>query len=173
MKVFREFLVERDELAIRAAQELKSKLGYNQRQVSIRYKLAGYSDSLYFTIRDIKNVNINKVEEFANKFKSVDYDEKTGEILAGGNTYVFVKIDYKLEQKERTRLASTIAAIKKQAAESGGEVKLKNGYTIFFTDISYENSYEYSYKGKKFNRYTKNVKEFISPLWLLLYKIGY
>ena len=26
-----------------------------------------------------------------NKFKSIDYDERTGEILAGGNDYVFVK----------------------------------------------------------------------------------
>ena len=73
--------------AIRAA--LK-KAGFNARQVSVKHQCGGYSSAFYVTIRnaEIKKADIEKI---VNPFKSVDYDEHTGEVLAGGNDFVFVR----------------------------------------------------------------------------------
>lgn len=76
--------------AIRA--EIK-KLGYNSRQVSVRSGFCGYSDYTHITIKDAK-ADIKEIEKACKKFQSVDYDSATGEILAGGNTYIHVQYDY-------------------------------------------------------------------------------
>ena len=76
--------------AIRA--EIK-KLGYNSRQVSVRSGFCGYSDYTHITIKDAK-ANIKEIEKASKKFQSVDYASATGEILAGGNTYIHVQYDY-------------------------------------------------------------------------------
>lgn len=69
------------------------KLGYNSRQVSVRSGFCGYSDYTHVTIKDVK-ANIKEIEKACKKFQSVDYDSVTGEILAGGNTYIHVQYDY-------------------------------------------------------------------------------
>jgi hypothetical protein len=79
-------------------QELKKELNYNARQVSVKSELGGYSYSFIFTIRD-KNVNYDKVNEFAHKYKSVSRCEYSGEILAGGNTYITVRFSDKLKEE--------------------------------------------------------------------------
>lgn len=71
---------------------LKSK-GIDTKKVSIKHKWCGYSESFDITIKDI-NININEVEKLVKQFESIDYDEVTGEILQGGNSYIFVAYDY-------------------------------------------------------------------------------
>lgn len=66
------------------------KAGFNARQVSVRVEWGGYSVVFYVTIRD-KNIDKAEIEKIVLPFKSVDYDERTGEILEGGNDYVFVR----------------------------------------------------------------------------------
>lgn len=67
-------------------QELKNKLGYNARQVSVRMM---HYTKIIFTIRDA-SIKRSEIEDFANDYESIRYDEMTGEILCGGNTYVDV-----------------------------------------------------------------------------------
>lgn len=78
--------------AIRA--ELKAN-GYSSRRVGVAIKYSGYSSSIRVTIKD-REIDKAEIERIARKYRDVDYDEATGEILAGGNTYVFVKYDYRL-----------------------------------------------------------------------------
>lgn len=73
--------------AIRAA--LKE-AGFNQKQISVKKQFGVYSVAFNVTIRDA-NIDKSTIENIVNKFKSIDRDEITGEILAGGNDYVFVK----------------------------------------------------------------------------------
>lgn len=110
--------------AIRA--EIK-KLGYNSRQVSIRSGFCGYSDYTHVTIKDVK-ANIKEIEKACKKFQSVDYDSATGEILAGGNTYIHVQYDYDAINK------ATDANIEK--AES--LVKDVDDYYVLFKDENKE-----------------------------------
>lgn len=74
--------------------ELKE-AGYNSRKVSVSVKDSGYSTRIDVTIKD-PTVNAQAIEAIVNKHDSYELDERTGEILAGGNTYVFVSYKYGL-----------------------------------------------------------------------------
>ena len=75
-------------------QELKN-AGFDIKKISVRHRWCGYSESYDIEILD-KNIDIEKVKEIAYKYKDFDRDEATGEILMGGNTYVFVQYSYYL-----------------------------------------------------------------------------
>lgn len=74
--------------------ELKE-AGYNSRKVSVSVKDSGYSTRIDVTIKD-PTVNAQAIEAIVNKHDSYELDERAGEILAGGNTYVFVSYKYGL-----------------------------------------------------------------------------
>lgn len=69
-------------------QGLKEKFGYNRNFVRVRCD----NTAIYVTTIDHK-VNCTEVEKYVNKFRSVDYDEVSGEILEGGNLFVFFEND--------------------------------------------------------------------------------
>ena len=95
--------------AIRA--ELK-KLGYNSKQISVRSGDCGYSDYTNIRIKDMA-IRINDVKKVCKAFESVDYDEYTGEILAGGNCYISVDYDYDaLEEARKNELPKVEELIK-------------------------------------------------------------
>lgn len=78
------------------SKELKQYLkenGIETKNVSIRHSYFGYSDGFDVTIKDI-SIGRKEVEHLLKKYESIDRDEMTGEILAGGNTYVNVDYDY-------------------------------------------------------------------------------
>lgn len=95
--------------AIRA--ELK-KLGYDSKQISVRSGNCGYSSYSTITIKDL-SIDIELVKDACLKFNDVDYDERTGEILEGGNTYVRVEYDWKTladaEDEQMPKVEKTIA----------------------------------------------------------------
>lgn len=67
--------------------------GIETKNISIRHSYFGYSDGFDVTIKDI-SISRKKVEHLLKKYESIDRDERTGEILAGGNTYIQVSYDY-------------------------------------------------------------------------------
>jgi len=72
---------------------LKAELGLNSRAVSVRR--SGCSIRVTIKRADVKRA---PVEEIAERAKSIRYCEASGEILQGGNTFVFV--DYSDEARE-------------------------------------------------------------------------
>lgn len=67
--------------------------GWNARAISVRVGDAGYSTSVSVKIKDL-TINKREVEKIVNAHESIRYDERCGEILEGGNTYVFVEYDW-------------------------------------------------------------------------------
>ena len=65
--------------------------GYNNRKVGVRYD--GYA--IWLTIKDLA-IDIKEIEQLAKGYESQERDEFTGEILSGGNTFVFVNYAYGL-----------------------------------------------------------------------------
>ena len=64
---------------------LKKVLGYTNRQVSVKAR-----DCAVWVKAKVAGLDLQKIYDIAIKYKSVDYCEITGEILSGGNTFVFV-----------------------------------------------------------------------------------
>lgn len=80
------------ELGAKIRADIKA-AGIPARAVSVRVSDAGYETAVRVSIKDI-NVDRNVVERIAMRYREVDRDERSGEILAGGNTFVFVDYDY-------------------------------------------------------------------------------
>ena len=147
--------------AIRA--ELK-KLGYNSKQISVRSGNCGYSCYSSITIKDL-SIDIKLVERACLKFKDIDYDERTGEILEGGNTYIRVDYDYKTlviaENEQMPKVEKIIAELEnRQIPIKKGNVEYRlckdsNGFYV----TRYEAG---NYCGMEIN--TRNVHDY--KMWL-------
>lgn len=174
MRSFKDFLVTeaKDELADMIRQSLK-KAGYKvPSQISVRKRSASAYDV------EIKSLDIDKdeIEKIVSKYENIRYDERTGEILSGGNTYVFVSYDYDVEHKERERLRKLEEeTIQKCINAEGGYVKLGKGLEISIptggNEIVMPNGlfiYIYKLNGKKYQ-----VKNGIFPVWRALAKAGF
>lgn len=74
--------------------------GITSRQVSVRGKKALYDESIRMVIKDI-TVSKKKVEEIAEKFEHIRYDEYNGEILQGCNTYINIEFDWKMLEEAK------------------------------------------------------------------------
>ena len=113
--------------AIRA--ELK-KAGFTSRQVSVRHRYVGYSSSFNITIKD-GNISGMQVKDICKHFESVDYDERTGEILEGGNDYILVERDNHAPVDGSEYLDAVKNALAKLEREGQGEKIEGTRWTIF------------------------------------------
>lgn len=91
--------MDRKEIAKTIRKELKENKITNK-QVSVTSKSATYDNVIRVNIKDV-NVSYKLVNEIANKYESVSYDQANGEILAGGNTYVHVEFNYDAIQEAK------------------------------------------------------------------------
>lgn len=64
---------------------LKKLLGYTNRQVSVVAR-----DCAIWVKAKVAGLDLQKIYDIAMKYQIVDRDEKTGEILCGGNRFIFV-----------------------------------------------------------------------------------
>ena len=67
--------------------------GYKPSDFSISSRYAGYEQSCNIAIKN-PAINRKKIEDLVTHLESIDYDQYSDEILAGGNTFVFVQYKY-------------------------------------------------------------------------------
>lgn len=67
---------------------LSETLKCDKKLISIKHQWAGYSEAYWIKID--KSLNLDEAQRLVNKYQQYDLDERTGEILEGGNTYLFV-----------------------------------------------------------------------------------
>lgn len=89
------------ELSAAIQADLK-KAGIPKAAYSIRVQWAGYERSVTVRVKDV-SVNLDRVNRVLLHYKHVDWDERCGEILAGGNTYAHADYDYKMLDLESER----------------------------------------------------------------------
>ena len=81
------------------AKDVKKVLRENNidtKNISVRSKIVGYDSSINVTLKDL-SLPKHRIQKILDKeFSSISYDERCGEILSGGNTFVFVDFDYNL-----------------------------------------------------------------------------
>lgn len=125
-------------------EELKA-IGIKPRQVSIRRD----GSSANVTIKDL-SVEYDKVNEAAHKFEKIDRCEYSGEILCGGNRFVFVDYDWRVESAAKETelykelLAKAEAALAKIGENDSHGEEIVPGYVIFKVDWRLQASVKWS-----------------------------
>mgnify|MGYP001164432000 FL=1 len=100
--------------------QIKSELkiaGYNAREISVSVKYTGYDTAIRVTIKN-PYINADTVKEIVNKYEQVSYDEVTGEILQGANTYVRVSYEYGIFEQ----VSEAFETLAKEAIEKAAEI---------------------------------------------------
>ena len=118
------------EIAQKIRNEIKA-LGYTAKKVSVRCNSCGYSDSIRITIKDIA-IPEKAIVEIANKYESVRYDEYTGEILEGGNLYIFVEYDYDTVKNAYEPYLEKAEEVFNTTGEKTVKVMEKNGKELWY-----------------------------------------
>lgn len=80
------------ELSLLIRRKLKEN-GFTSKDISVSVKTALYDTSVNITVKN-PFIRISDVENIAKSFNEIDYDEHTGEVLAGCNVYVHVEYEY-------------------------------------------------------------------------------
>jgi hypothetical protein len=136
-------------------------LGWNNRKVSVKHRYCGYSDAIDITIKSF-DIDVKKAEDIAKSKQSIRYDEATGEILMGANTFVNVRFDNELLENEKNDIRYINIANKMRNMKmkpNCGEIIAENDKFIiyYFKNIEYvtygqiyieskDNSYLYHHK---------------------------
>lgn len=104
--------------------------------MSVKTSRGGYESAVRVKVKSSKALKVlGKIEHIADDLEKVDYDERTGEILAGGNTFVFVDIDYDLEKKLREKIQDEFESVRDEF-ESGKNVKLFKTFEVNHTSTT-------------------------------------
>lgn len=103
--------------------DLKKK-GYTSRQVSVTKRRGGFNVAIRLLIKDMLNVDLDFIDSIVKKYESFDRDERTGEILSGGNTFIFVEYDYSSINKDYADIMQKL--INKLVALKGRFLELRN-----------------------------------------------
>lgn len=93
------------ELSQAIRKELKS-AGFTMKDYSIRVRDSLYDTSVKITVKN-PLAKISEIEAIAKKFEEIDQDERTMEILAGGNTYVHCQYEYGVVEAAAAALIPT------------------------------------------------------------------
>ena len=112
------------ELSQKIRQDLKN-AGIAKSAYGISVKYAGYETAVHITIKDL-SVSRKKVNNIVSKYKDIDYDA-CGEILAGGNTYVFVDYDYEILSKAQDGYLEIAKSLIARGNEVCGSTVMQKG----------------------------------------------
>ena len=74
--------------------------GISTKGISVRKTYGGYSVVFHITVKDL-TLDLKEIKKAVNKFQEIGYDEATGEVLEGANTYIFVEYDYDTMQEAK------------------------------------------------------------------------
>lgn len=103
------------ELSQTIRNELKNS-GYNSKDISIKVKACGYSTSLHIKIKN-PYINRKEIESLLKHYEDFERDERTYEILEGGNTYLFVDYEYGVFELPAEEWKATAEGILKDKSE--------------------------------------------------------
>jgi len=138
MKSFKEFVSEGKEeaAAIRAA--LKKELGLSSRDVSVKSNYGGYSSSVNVSIKTTKALaSMSKIKEIGSSKESYERDERSGEILMGGNTFIFTEIDWKFRKSLGESIDKEYQKVTKGGLAEGESIVLYKFFTINHFDAGH------------------------------------
>lgn len=97
------------ETSLNIRRELKES-GYNTRDFRISVKDSGYNTVIKIIIKN-PHINRKDIKSLLIKYEQIDRDERSGEILDGCNTYLFISYEYGVFNEVSQTWASTAKGI--------------------------------------------------------------
>lgn len=153
------------EKAAAIRKELKKQLGVTSRQVSVRSRNSGYDEAIDIKIKDLK-INKAKVKEIVSRYEYIRRCEYSGETLLGGNTYIFVELDYDVLSAAKEELLETAKKIidnnKGLIGTNEGKIITENGkLEIIYSPLNGHDAELGLYRREEVN------EEGMNPFWVL------
>lgn len=138
--------------------------GYDRKDISVTSKYVGYSSRFDVIIKN-PMIKISDVEKIADQWESVDRDPATGEILAGGNDYVFVKYEYGILEAAAADLIPIAENVFNNPKYDGKAICEKDGKRLHINIrdkweriiTEFDDVEVYTYKPNKYNRSAKDL----------------
>lgn len=171
MRIFEEWLSEKtDDYGAEALRDAIKKAGYKRSQVAVSKGRGGYETVYHVTIKDL-TIPQEKIEKIVKPFEKLDWDERTGEILSGGNAMIFVEYDWKLISAAEKRYEAQMKEVIAKGTKSIGEwIPVGKNYKVAWLDKASakrpDTEYALMYKGKLIQRLDK---KFVKPLWRVFF----
>jgi len=134
--------------------EIRSKLkeaGFSSKDYSIRVRDAGYSTSVDIRVKNPK-VRVSEVSKIVKQFESVERDERTGDILEGGNTYVHCQYDSdEMFDEVIEPLMATAEKVFSSSKWDGKKIAENDGIYVHLCKVNdvEKNLYQYGKDGKR------------------------
>ena len=127
MKI-REYLLDESKDRVKAIRDiLKKKFNLSNRDVGVTYK-----GSIRVTLKTVKSLPFkNKIEEEVRKYESFQTDQATGAILRGGNTFVFVELDWQFRAALVKKIEAELSKKIPDDMEESTTITVYNDYKIF------------------------------------------
>lgn len=88
---------------VEKAKEIRKELKLKFKGVKFSVRTKKYSGGSSISVSWVDFPTVEAVEEITSKYESVRYDEYTGEVLCGGNTFVFTNNSWSDDMKENIR----------------------------------------------------------------------
>jgi hypothetical protein len=133
MSAFREFLNEGNDEAKSIRGILKKEFGLSSRDVSVKTDEAGFSKSVTVSIKTKKALGfLGKIKNMAKDHSKYELDQATGEILGGGNTFIFTDIEYKFEVQLKDAVDAEFEKQAKGGFDIGDQVTLFGTFIIHY-----------------------------------------
>ena len=150
-----------DETTIAIRQILKDKFNLTSRQVSVRQRKGGYSSSIDVTIKHESAIKyMDDIENLTKNLQRYTRDERTQEILAGGNLFIFVKIDFDLQISLEDEYRDEITKLGEEAMADANTMFDFNGIRFFY-DSSYKEFKVSSDNKRKYNPMLTNIDSLV------------
>lgn len=100
--------------------------GITSKDVSVRVRDSLYDTAVRIKIKNPK-IRRSEVEKIANRYEEIDRDERTYEILAGCNTYVFVDYESGVIEEAAAELIPIAEMVLKNKEKYDGKKIADNG----------------------------------------------
>ena len=79
------------------------------------------------------DIKLNRIKNIAEQFKMVYYDERTGEILSGGNIFVFVDYSRDIKNNLWKSLREFAESINNSAEPEGNNYRINSELKLFYS----------------------------------------
>lgn len=148
------------ELGAAIRKELKEN-GWTSKDISVRVRDSGYDTAVNIKI---KNALIRKseVEALVKKYDEIDRDERTYEILAGCNTFVFVDYEYGVVDEAAVSLLPIAEMVLNNPEKYSGHKIADNGEKEVFITRFEDNEWILS----ELQKGVKTITEYRATFWV-------